>query len=232
MRRSVWMMIFMAGLITALTGASAWGQVTLQTPPRFEFSAFYGWTFSGGVSSDILREAPNGNFYNSVDPKDSESWGFSGGYFINPNMEIEFLYDRQESTLEISGPAITTEIGKLGIDNYDGNFSYNFGSPNNPVRPFVMFGIGATHYGGVDFNFRGQTLTINGNTKASASLGGGFKLYPLKNVGIRLQARWTPTYISTQSDGWWCDPFWGCYLVSDFQYSNQFETSGGLTFRF
>ena len=232
MRRSVLVMILTVGLMTVLTGTRAWGQVTLNTPPRIEFSAFYGWTWSGGVTSDFLHQAPNGNFYDSVDPKDSHSWGFSGGYYVNPSMEIEFLFDRQESTLQIEGPAVTTQVGKLNIDNYDGIFSWNFGSPNSPVRPFVMFGIGATHYGEVDFGFRGQAFRIHGSTKAAASLGGGLKIYPAKNFGFRLQARWTPTYISTDSDGWWCDPFWGCYLVSDFQYSNQFETSGGITVRF
>jgi hypothetical protein len=32
--------------------------------------------------------------------------------------------------------------------------------------------------------------------------------------------------------GWWCDPWWGCYVVGDAQYSNQFEIIGGISFRF
>jgi hypothetical protein len=44
--------------------------------------------------------------------------------------------------------------------------------------------------------------------------------------------RWTPTYIKTDAAGWWCDPFWGCYLVGNAQYSNQFTFEGGVTFRF
>ena len=29
-----------------------------------------------------------------------------------------------------------------------------------------------------------------------------------------------------------CDPFWGCYVVGNAQYSNQFDVSGGIMFRF
>ena len=48
-------------------------------------------------------------------------------------------------------------------------------------------------------------------------------MYPGKNVGIRLEGRWTPTYIKSDATGWWCDPYWGCYVTGDAQYSNQFE---------
>jgi len=44
--------------------------------------------------------------------------------------------------------------------------------------------------------------------------------------------RWTPTYIKSDAAGWWCDPYWGCYLVGNAQYSNQFDINGGVTFRF
>jgi hypothetical protein len=32
--------------------------------------------------------------------------------------------------------------------------------------------------------------------------------------GIRLEARWTPTDIESDSKGWWCDRYWGCRLPS------------------
>ena len=57
-------------------------------------------------------------------------------------------------------------------------------------------------------------------------------MYPSPNLGVRFGARWTPTYIKSDAAGWWCDPWWGCYVVGDAQYSNQFELSGGVAFRF
>jgi hypothetical protein len=58
------------------------------------------------------------------------------------------------------------------------------------------------------------------------------KVYPGKNVGLKLGMRWTPTYIKSDATGWWCDPYWGCYVTGDSQYSNQFEFGGGITLRF
>jgi hypothetical protein len=95
-----------------------------------------------------------------------------------------------------------------------------------------MGGAGATHYGKVPFsvgNFAGET---GGETQFSTTWGLGVKLYPGPKVGINLLARWTPTYIKSDAEGWWCDPYWGCYVVGDSQYSNQFEFSGGIVFRF
>jgi hypothetical protein len=43
---------------------------------------------------------------------------------------------------------------------------------------------------------------------------------------------WTPTYIKSDAEGWWCDPYWGCYTVGSAQYSNQFQLAGGITLRF
>jgi hypothetical protein len=44
--------------------------------------------------------------------------------------------------------------------------------------------------------------------------------------------RWTPPSIPSDAEGWWCDPYWGCYTLSDAQYSNQLELTGGITLRF
>ena len=58
------------------------------------------------------------------------------------------------------------------------------------------------------------------------------KIYPADgNIGIKLAARWTPTYIKSDPGGVWCDPFWGCFTTGNPQYSNQFEFSGGLSVR-
>jgi Outer membrane protein beta-barrel domain len=198
---------------------------------RVEISFSYGWTFSDGVSGETTVLAPDGNFYDRVDPKDSSSWGFAGEYFVTPNIEVGFMFNRQKSTLELGG-STTREIGDLNVDNYDGTFSYNLGSVESHSRPFFMLGLGATHYGAVDFTFNGVPRSIDGNTKASVTFGGGLKFYASRNFGVRLQARLTPTYINTDEDGWWCDPFWGCYTVGNVQYSNQIEMSGGINLRF
>jgi hypothetical protein len=210
-----------------MLASTAWSQDI----GRFEFSFAYGWTGSDGVSGETAVLAPDGNIYDRIDPKDSSSWGFTGEYFITPTYEVGFLFNRQKSTLEVGGTT-SRAIGDMNVDNYDGTFSFNMGAVESRTRPFFMFGLGATHYGSVDFTFNGVPHTIDGNTKASVSVGGGVKFYASRNIGVRLQARITPTYINTNEDGWWCDPFWGCYTVGNVQYSNQIDMSGGVIIRF
>ncbi len=51
--------------------------------------------------------------------------------------------------------------------------------------------------------------------------------------GLRLEGSIDPDLHQPRTtSGWWCDPFWGCYLVGDAQYANRFELAGGITFRF
>lgn len=193
---------------------------------RGEISGNAGWVMSDGVTFDGVLV--NGNIFDAVDPKDSFGFNVTLGFFLNDNLELEALYGRQSSALEVSGTA-TAEVGDVGIDNYHGSLVYNFGDPDARVRFYLSGGAGATHYGG--FTTPGG-IEIDGNTKFSSTWGAGVKIYGGGSAGLKLGARWTPTYIKSDAAGWWCDPFWGCFLLADDQYSNQFEFTGGITFRF
>ena len=215
-------------VLGAMLGSAAWAQ-----DHRFEVSGNGGWTASDGVSAaggPIL--AADGELYDRIDPKDAFSWGITLGYYLNENSELEFIYSQQQSTLEANGTAVR-EIGDFKIKNYHGVYTYNFGETDATARPFISIGAGATNYPGLTFTrFDGSTGEIGGNSQFSGTAALGVKVYPSKTAGLRLQARWTPTYIKSDSEGYWCDPYWGCYVVGDAQYSNQFEFSAGLTLRF
>jgi hypothetical protein len=162
-----------------------------------------------------------------VDPKDSVSYGFTFGGYVNEQFEVEFLWSRQATKAEVTGSGPTLS-GDMNVDNYHGNFVYNLGDRDMKMRPFVFLGVGATNYGDAKF----QSKTVTGLTKFSWALGGGIKVFPSPRVGFKGMVRWTPTYIKTDGYGWWCDPFWGCAPVGNTQYSNQFEFTGGLLVRF
>jgi len=220
-RKFLW--VFLAVLVAGSTAYAEEG--------RGEVSFNVGWIFSDGVTGDNFL-APNGNIYNRIDPKDSFAWGFTGEYYVTDNVEAGFRFNRQQSKLEIGGTT-TTEIGDMKVDGYHGIFSYNFGDHDAPMRPFVYGGLGATHFGGVSFQkvngTIGETSTL---TKFSTTWGGGLKFHASEHLGFRAEVNWTPTHIKTDEEGWWCDPYWGCYVVGNPQYSNQFGFSGGLNLRF
>jgi hypothetical protein len=217
-------LIAIGALLFLASASSAYAQ-------KAEVGFLFGWTLSDGVKGDAAVAA-NGNVYDAVDVKDSFSWGFDVGINASHNVEVGFLYGQQLSKLRIQGTA-TRDIGDLKINTYHPYVAYNMGAPDARVRPYLLIGLGATNYGGVDFvRADGSTGTTASKTQFSTTWGVGAKVYGSKNVGARFGLQWTPTYIKTNSDGWWCDPYWGCYVVGNAQYSNQFQFNGGLTFRF
>jgi hypothetical protein len=213
-------------MAAALAGATSSAQ-----DARVEISGTAGWTFSDGVGGASAVVVPGVGTFDSVDPKDAFSWGLRLGFMVNDNSEIGFLFNQQSTKLEIGGTS-TIEIGDQSIYNYHGYYAYNFGDADASARPYILFGLGATQYGGINVDVAGAPQDIGGNTQFSGTGALGLKIFPSPKFGIRLEGRWTPTYIKSDAEGWWCDPYWGCYVVSDAQYSNQFELSGGIILRF
>jgi hypothetical protein len=217
--------VLAAALIVLIGAVPAFAQDV-----RPELSITVGWTFSDGVSGDPVLAG--GQFYDRVDPKDSFNWGLGFGFPVNENVELGFLFGQQPSTL-LAGGTTEKEIGDFTTNTYHGYFGYNFGPGDAKVRPYFLFGLGATSYGGVDFTrANGQAGSIASFTQFSTTWGAGVKGYGSGHVGYRAGASWTPTYIKSDSVGWWCDPYWGCYVVGDPQYANQFSLNGGVLFKF
>jgi hypothetical protein len=200
---------------------------------KFEATAFWGWGFSDGVSGQTYL-TPAGEAFDRVDPKDSNLFGLGAGILLNDNTEAGFLYSQQFSKLQLGGTLGTPnrDLGDMAVSNYHGYLGYNFGEVDAKVRPFLYGGLGATHFGSVDYSTPFRQGTIGGNTQFSTTWGAGVKFYPSARVGLRFGASWTPTYIKSDAAGWWCDPWWGCYLIGDAQYSNQIQLNAGVSFRF
>jgi hypothetical protein len=195
-----------------------------------EVTGIFGWTLADGVDGQAIA-AGNGQVYNRIDPTDSGSWGFQVGFFTTEQVELGFLFNQQLSSLEVGGTT-TTEIGDMTINSYHGYFGYNFGEEDAKVRPYIMLGFGATSYGSVEFTALGAQRETSGGTQFSTTWGAGVKFYPNPKVLVRAGMQWTPTYIKSDAEGYWCDPWWGCYVVGDAQYSNQIQFSGGVGVRF
>jgi len=197
---------------------------------RAEVSVLFGWTFSDGVDGQPVV-TPSGVF-DRIDPKDSFKWGLGVGFMTTENAEVGFLFSQQMTTLQAGGTT-TVDIGDTTVSTYHGYFGYNWGDPDASARPYALIGLGATNYGGVDFTrANGQPGTIGSETQFSTTFGAGVKFFPSPSVGARFGINWTPTYIKSDPGGYWCDPYWGCYMVGDAQYSNQWDIGGGITFRF
>jgi hypothetical protein len=197
----------------------------LAQKPVFEIGAQAGYTISTNI--DMGAEI-DGRTYDKIGPKDAFSWDVIAAVVLPSGWEIGFLWARQQTDLELSGPSGAETVSSLDVDNYHGILAYNFPTAGM-ARPFLFGGIGATSYGGVTVN----GVSSDGDKQFSSTWGAGLKLMPPgKPIGAKLMFRWTPTYIKTDPDDVWCDPYWGCYAYGDPQYSHQIEFSGGVLFRF
>jgi hypothetical protein len=209
-------------------------------PARAELGVVFGWVFSDGVSGNTVvvpgpGPVPHAESFNRIDPKDSFGWGVDVGFFVTPEVEVGFNFGHQPSKLVLGGVGGTPdrELGNMGIFTYHGTFTYNFFEPDAKIRPYVMGGLGATNFGGVNYTrLDGSGGSIGGSTKFSSTWGAGVKFYDRSRIGGRAGFRWTPVYIKSDAAGYWCDPYWGCYLVGNAQYANQLELNGGITIKF
>lgn len=219
MRKRIALMLFMATV--AATPAFA---------QKAELGVTFGWVFSDGVSGNAVTT--QSGIFDRLDPKDAVTYSIDLGVYVTPNAQVGFIYSGQPSKLQAGGTT-TLDIGDMRIDTYHGYFGYNWGESDAPMRPYFIVGFGATNFGKVDFRTaNGAAGTLNSVSRFSSTWGVGVKFYGHSNVGGRAGLRWTPAYIKSDAAGWWCDPYWGCYLVGSAQYANQLSLEGGLTFRF
>jgi opacity protein-like surface antigen len=224
-------------MIRRIAGFSAAMLLAYATPvlaQRFEFSVSGGYTTSEGVS--VTDRALLGFVFTDVQVKSGSSFNFTGGVYVSEASLIEFLYARQSSLLTAEGVGADLDVSDLNVDSYHVNFVYHWFDADAAFRPYASFGLGATNYAFGRFllpALPGVSGTdIDDNTQFSGTLGAGVKFYFARSVGVKVGIRWIPTYIKSDAAGYWCDPFYGCWLVADANYSHQFDVSGGVTIRF
>ena len=217
----------------AALAASLLAQPALAQDKRVEIGVTVGWAFSDGVDTQSAILGPDGNFYSRIDPKDSFKWGLSGAGYVTENVELGFMFSQQKSVLQIDGTQ-KVDVGDINVSNYHGYFGYNFMEADATVRPYAFFGLGATNFGEVEYTrlIGGAPGTTQSATQFSTTWGLGVKVYPSPSVGVRLGIQWTPTYIRSDAGGYWCDPYWGCYMTGDPKYASSWDLGGGITFRF
>lgn len=197
---------------------------------KVEISGFFGYTLSEGFN--VNPDTVVGIVVSEVNPTSGVSYGGMFNVNVNENMAVGFLYDQQDSNLELKGTGALgkANVADLKVRNYHGIFTYNFGDDRDPMRPFIMGGVGATQYSPGE----ADGFPVEGEIKFSSTWGGGVKFFASPNFGVNVMARWTPTYIKSDPGGIWCSPYWpgACWQLEDPDYSNQLQFSGGVTLRF
>ena len=196
---------------------------------RVELSGFFGYIFSEGV--DVNRSVL-GNI-DEIHPADGMAYGGAINVWVNGRTQVGFQLGIQDSGLEVNG-TVDREVTGMSVNNYHGIVTLHGGRSNSQLRPFVVLGLGATHYRPDDL----AGFSFDGEFQFSGTLGAGVKAYLNDRWGLGFTGRWTPTYIKSDVAGLYCSPYWNpyypgsCVVMPDPDYSHQFELSGGIILRF
>jgi hypothetical protein len=191
---------------------------------RIEVAPFFGSRFGGTI--DLTHQSnPNADF---MKIKSSINYGILTDISFLRHFQGEFTWSRQPTSLTVHNPnnGTYTFLSKMNLDMYQIGLAYQFRKPEAKVRPFIVLGLGFSHYG---------IPAINGRQPFAGSLGGGVKYYFTRNFGIRMEGRWLTTdttYKGMQT----------CTVITYFAYNSytcpanysthQEQVNMGLIFRF
>ena len=205
-----------------------------------EVGGSVGYTATSGFTIDPVLVG--GVSVNKIGVDSGVAWNIQGDYLFGENSAFGFMFSSQKSRLSYRGTSVgvggsssgNTTIADMTINNYQFPFTYNFLDSDAKIRPFLFVGLGWTQFNPGNAKVAPAILggrDLESNNQFSMALGGGVKFFISPKFGFKGTARWTPTYVTSQADGYWCN-FYYCAVVGDLKYVNQGEFTGGVFVRF
>lgn len=203
------------GFCMACAAASAHAQ------SQYEVTPFFGTRFGGSI--DLSQQGNPNVDYLTI--KSSEDFGIMAGMDFWSNFEAEFMWNRQPTSLSAHDPITNTSsfVSNMSFDMYQFDVLYQFKSPDSKLRPFIVGGLGFSHFG--------NQQVLGFSNRFAYNLGGGVKYFFNQHWGVRAEARWSPSH-TTQGVSQYCDPFYGCYPTTVANSAEQGQANIGLIFRF
>jgi opacity protein-like surface antigen len=186
-----------------------------------ELTGYIGGQTNGGLDLSTT-------VFQRIDVQNGISYGLSAGYLLGEHGAVEFLwnYNNADTVAEPRGGGTSRKLFTLDTNQYFADFLFHSAPREQKLRPFILAGLGAT-------NLHAASASDSSVTRFAFALGAGAKYNFNRRFGMRAQAKWSPTYITTTSGGFWCDPVWGgCWAVGNDHFLNEFDASVGLTLRF
>jgi opacity protein-like surface antigen len=202
------------------------GALSAHAQREYEVTPFFGARVGGNI--DVTQQGnPNVDF---LKIKNSEDYGILAGVSLWDNFQAEFMWNRQPTALSAHNPndGTYTFLSNMNLDSYQADILYHFKGPDSKFRPFIVGGLGVSHFGLPPVN--GQN-PLGFSNRFSFNLGGGVKYYFTQHFGVRAELRWSPSQ-TTQGQTQYCDPYYGCSPTMVTNMAEQVQANIGLIFRF
>jgi opacity protein-like surface antigen len=187
-----------------------------EAPPwnRVEITPFVGYQFGGSIR---VRDG-----YLRI--KDNVNYGFALNITLRPGAQLEIMYSRQSTEMQADafyGPKET--LFDMAMEYYQIGGLYEV-YRHDMFRPFGLMTLGLA-------NFSPQTPEVASEVRFAFGLGGGVKVLPTRNFGLRLEGRLHFPFVSGGS-GFWCGLPGGCAVTVGGELMVQVSLNAGLILAF
>lgn len=191
---------------------------------NFEANPFFGYGTNGRIPAENAT-------FRDVEATEGSAYGLRGGYNFNEESAVEFDWRRQNMELRgvpQRGAGDNQALLAVRTDQLHVNFLYHFVWPEKKFRPFAFTSVGATVYSA-------RTTGFQSEYRPSFAVGAGFKYFFTKHAGMRMQARWAPTWLTGEGQGFLCRAETGssnCLVTIRGHFQTQADFTLGPVFRF
>ena len=192
---------------------TGYGQLIYEISPTIGYRTGGGFNFTPDATNNTQR-------FNLASKM---SYGVKAALGFSPSFFLEGEWDRQATSLSRQGLVPGDSMASLDVtvDYYHGGLLFQYAYDR--FQPFGFFSLGATtFYPAGDFD---------SVTRFSMGAGGGAKYFLTHMFGLRGQARFYTTSMSSDPSGYWCD-FYGCWSTSTINWLTQWSFSAGVFVRF
>ena len=180
-----------------------------------QVTPFAGYRFGGSFEDKDTGQ--------TFDLEDEPAVGVSINFPATPETEWEIYYSRQSTEIFVGGP--TTESPSLDISYYHLGGTYLF-DEQGASQPYFVATLGVAHYDPKSSQYRSDNFF-------SFAAGGGWKFFPNRRLGLRLDGRFIGTFIDSNAKIF-CQSSGGATCVVNVKGDIlwQFEASAGVIVRF
>jgi hypothetical protein len=212
-RCSVWLICRLSRGVMVLSAALLVAGAAPARAQPVEVTPFGGFRVGGGFF-ETRTGAP-------LDPGAAPALGAVVDVPLQDGLQFEAAFSHQRADLHLAGtPFAPASRWRVSVEHFQAGGLQEFGF-NRRARPFLTGVLGLTRYAsGADSEIR-----------FLVGAGGGVKLYPSRNVGVRLDGRVFATLIDADGTGLACGSN-GCLIALHVNMAWQTEFSAGLIFRF